>query len=48
VTIETNGVLLHNCQMCDAAPHAMDREVAKRLWALSETLLESDVGEQGH
>ncbi|KAF2202428.1 short chain dehydrogenase/ reductase-like protein [Delitschia confertaspora ATCC 74209] len=33
------GVLMHNCQMCDPAPHANNLEVAERLWGLSEKLV---------
>jgi hypothetical protein len=33
------GVLLHDCQMCDAAPHAKDVKFAARLWQLSEELV---------
>jgi hypothetical protein len=40
--VEPKGVLLHDCQMCDAAPHATDPDVAERLWALSEKLVKTD------
>ncbi|KAF2644095.1 NAD(P)-binding protein [Massarina eburnea CBS 473.64] len=39
---EPKGILLHDCQMCDAAPHATDPGIAERLWALSEKLVKTD------
>ncbi|KAF2740097.1 NAD(P)-binding protein [Polyplosphaeria fusca] len=38
---EQNGILLHDCQLFDAAPHATDPEIADRLWILSEELTKS-------
>ncbi|KAF1849240.1 NAD(P)-binding protein [Cucurbitaria berberidis CBS 394.84] len=37
---EPKGVLLHDCQIFGAAPHATDPKVAERLWALSEKLVQ--------
>ncbi|KAF1967233.1 NAD(P)-binding protein [Bimuria novae-zelandiae CBS 107.79] len=39
---EPKGILLHNCQIFDAAPYATDEELAKRLWTLSEKLVKGD------
>ncbi|KAJ4351416.1 uncharacterized protein N0V89_006758 [Didymosphaeria variabile] len=39
---EPKGILLHDCQLFDAAPFATDEENAKRLWALSEKLVKRD------
>lgn len=36
------GVLLHDCQLFDAAPYASDPKLADRLWALSEKLVKRD------
>jgi hypothetical protein len=36
---EPNGILLHDCQLFDAAPHATDPKIADRLWGLSEVLV---------
>ncbi|KAF2469978.1 NAD(P)-binding protein [Lindgomyces ingoldianus] len=33
------GILLHDCQIMDPAPHATDSKIAERLWALSESLV---------
>lgn len=38
---ESKGVLLHDCQMCDAMPYATDMKLAEQLWALSENLVQS-------
>ncbi|KAG9193989.1 hypothetical protein G6011_04024 [Alternaria panax] len=38
---ESKGVLLHDCQMCDAMPYATDPKLAERLWTLSEKLVQS-------
>jgi hypothetical protein len=38
---ESKGVLLHDCQMCDAMPYATDTNLAERLWTLSEKLVQS-------
>ncbi|KAH5056351.1 hypothetical protein HBH96_120080 [Parastagonospora nodorum] len=38
----SKGVLLHDCQMLDAAPHATDSQMVERLWALSERLVETE------
>lgn len=35
---EPKGILLHDCQIFDAAPYATDPKIAERLWALSEKL----------
>ncbi|KAI0577080.1 Retinol dehydrogenase 13 [Pyrenophora tritici-repentis] len=40
---EPKGVLLHDCQMCDAMPYATDPKLAERLWELSETLVQTDL-----
>ncbi|CAO2652087.1 Nn.00g003700.m01.CDS01 [Neocucurbitaria sp. VM-36] len=37
---ESKGLLLHDCQLFDAAPHATDSKVAERLWTLSEDLVQ--------
>jgi len=42
VGIEPKGVLLHDCQMCEAAPHASNPEFAERLWKLSEELVKQE------
>jgi hypothetical protein len=34
--------LLHDCQMCDAAPHATNLEMVEKLWTLSEKLVQRD------
>ncbi|KAF1918294.1 hypothetical protein BDU57DRAFT_446811 [Ampelomyces quisqualis] len=39
---ESKGVLLHDCQMCDAAPHATDAKMVEKLWSLSEKLVKSE------
>lgn len=39
---EPKGILLHDCQLFDAAPHATDPKIAERLWALSEKLVKQD------
>ncbi|KAF2818649.1 NAD(P)-binding protein [Ophiobolus disseminans] len=39
---ESQGVLLHDCQICSAAPHAVDAEFAERLWVLSEELCKQE------
>ncbi|KAF2250950.1 NAD(P)-binding protein [Trematosphaeria pertusa] len=39
---EPKGILLHDCQICDAAPHATDPKIAERLWTLSEKLVKRD------
>jgi hypothetical protein len=39
---DPKGILLHDCQITEAAPHATDPKVAERLWALSEKLVKSD------
>lgn len=36
---ESDGLYLADCQFVDAAAHAKDYEVAKRLWGLSEELI---------
>ncbi|KAF2845643.1 short chain dehydrogenase/ reductase-like protein [Plenodomus tracheiphilus IPT5] len=36
----SQGVLLHDCQISDAAPHATNPDAVERLWKLSETLVE--------
>ncbi|CAN9461514.1 unnamed protein product [Alternaria alternata] len=38
---KSKGVLLHDCQMCDAMPYATDTNLAERLWTLSEKLVQS-------
>ncbi|KAF1836259.1 NAD(P)-binding protein [Decorospora gaudefroyi] len=38
---EPKGVLLHDCQMFDAAPYASDSKMAERLWSLSEELVQT-------
>lgn len=38
---EANGILLHDCQICDAMPYATDLKLAERLWKLSEELVGS-------
>jgi hypothetical protein len=38
---ESKGVLLHDCQMCDAMPYATDAKLAEQLWTLSEKLVHS-------
>jgi hypothetical protein len=40
-SLEEEGVLLHDCQMCDAMPYATDPNLADRLWKLSEELVGS-------
>ncbi|KAH8722582.1 hypothetical protein GQ44DRAFT_807363 [Phaeosphaeriaceae sp. PMI808] len=35
---ESKGVLLHDCQLFEAAPHATDPNMMERLWTLSEKL----------
>ncbi|KAF2652761.1 NAD(P)-binding protein [Lophiostoma macrostomum CBS 122681] len=39
---QPKGILLHDCQITEAAPHATDPKVAERLWELSEKLVKSD------
>ncbi|OAL44466.1 NAD(P)-binding protein [Pyrenochaeta sp. DS3sAY3a] len=39
---EPKGILLHDCQLFDAAPHATDPKIAERLWTLSEKLVQRD------
>ncbi|KAH7380288.1 hypothetical protein DE146DRAFT_671014 [Phaeosphaeria sp. MPI-PUGE-AT-0046c] len=39
---ESKGILLHDCQMCEAAPHATSSEAVEKLWLLSEKLVKSD------
>ena len=39
---EPKGIMLHDCQMCEAAPHATDPRNAERLWTLSEQLVQTD------
>ncbi|KAF2452202.1 NAD(P)-binding protein [Karstenula rhodostoma CBS 690.94] len=39
---EPKGILLHDCQMTDAAPYATDEQNAKNLWTLSEKLVKSE------
>lgn len=39
---EPKGILLHDCQLFDAAPYASDPKIAERLWSLSETLVKQD------
>ncbi|KAF1935182.1 NAD(P)-binding protein [Clathrospora elynae] len=39
---QQNGVLLHDCQMCEAAPYATDSKLAERLWMLSEKLVQKE------
>ncbi|KAF2709906.1 retinol dehydrogenase 13 [Pleomassaria siparia CBS 279.74] len=39
---EPKGILLHDCQLFDAAPHATDPEIAARLWELSEELVKTE------
>ncbi|PSN59450.1 NAD(P)-binding protein [Corynespora cassiicola Philippines] len=36
---EPKGILLHDCQIVEAAPHAKDAELAGKLWELSEKLV---------
>jgi len=42
VWVEPKGVLLHDCQMCETAPHASNPEFAERLWKLSEELVKQE------
>jgi hypothetical protein len=42
VCLDSKGILLHDCQMCDAMPHATDPSLAEKLWGLSEKLVRSD------
>ncbi|KAF2867753.1 hypothetical protein BDV95DRAFT_502438 [Massariosphaeria phaeospora] len=39
---DSKGLILHDCQFCDAAPYAKDPKNAERLWALSEKLVKRD------
>ncbi|KAK7185161.1 hypothetical protein DPSP01_000804 [Paraphaeosphaeria sporulosa] len=39
---EPKGILLHDCQIFDAAPYATDEQNAKKLWTLSEKLVKSE------
>ncbi|KAF2015068.1 short chain dehydrogenase/ reductase-like protein [Aaosphaeria arxii CBS 175.79] len=39
---QSQGLLLHDCQFTDAAPHANDPKLAENLWALSEKLVKRD------
>ncbi|KAF2122595.1 hypothetical protein BDV96DRAFT_481511 [Lophiotrema nucula] len=39
---DVSGVLLHDCQLFDAAPHATNPEFAEKLWALSEKLVKRE------
>lgn len=39
---ESKGILLHDCQMCDAAPHATNPEMVEKLWTLSEQLVKRE------
>ncbi|KAF1951239.1 NAD(P)-binding protein [Byssothecium circinans] len=39
---EPKGILLHDCKLCDAAPHARDPSIAERLWKLSEKLVKTE------
>jgi hypothetical protein len=40
--VEPKGVLLHDCQICEPAPHASNPEFAERLWKLSEELVKQE------
>lgn len=40
--IEPNDILLHDCQIFEAAPHATDPKIAQRLWELSEELVKQE------
>jgi hypothetical protein len=37
-----DGVLLQDCQLCNAAPHATNPKFAERLWTLSEKLVKQE------
>ncbi|KAF2689156.1 NAD(P)-binding protein [Lentithecium fluviatile CBS 122367] len=39
---EPKGIILHDCQVVEAAPHATKPEFAEKLWALSETLVKRE------
>jgi hypothetical protein len=39
---DPKGILLHDCQMVEAAEHATRPDLAKKLWALSEKLVKTD------
>ncbi|KAF2787543.1 NAD(P)-binding protein [Melanomma pulvis-pyrius CBS 109.77] len=39
---EPKGILLHDCQLSDAAPHATEPQIAERLWVLSEELVKRE------
>jgi hypothetical protein len=36
---EKSGIYLADCQFAEAASHATDKEIAERLWELSEKLV---------
>jgi len=38
---ESKGIMLSDCQMCDAMPYATDPKLAERLWTLSEKLVQN-------
>ncbi|KAJ4376029.1 hypothetical protein N0V83_001309 [Neocucurbitaria cava] len=40
--VEPEEILLHDCQLCDAAPYATDPKISERLWSLSEKLVQKD------
>ena len=40
VRLESKGILLHDCQISDAMPHATDPKLAEKLWSLSEKLVQ--------
>ncbi|PVH96977.1 NAD(P)-binding protein [Periconia macrospinosa] len=39
---DPKGIMLSDCQLCDAAPHATNPEAAEKLWALSEKLVKTN------
>lgn len=39
--LESKGIMLSDCQMCDAMPYATDPKLAERLWTLSEKLVQN-------
>ena len=42
VLVESSEVLLHDCQRCDAMSYATDFRLAKKLWTLSEKLVQKE------
>ena len=37
---DESSIYLHDCQISEPAPHAQNLEIAKKLWSLSERLVD--------